>query len=100
MGVWRDNPNARKPYRGPGDLRIRFLPEFKKKKSGSASRLRQDLMRDGMAADEYIKAVVAANPGNVEVENLARNDLNYDVVAGFIEFFYQGPITKQHEPLG
>jgi hypothetical protein len=99
MGVWKDNPDARKPYLGPGDLQIRFLPGFRKKQNGSASRSRQDLMKDGMSADKYIKAVVAANPGNPKAENLARIDLNYDVVSGFIEFFYQRPIITQHAPL-
>jgi hypothetical protein len=100
MGVWENNPNARKPYRGPDDLHIRFLPGFKKKQYGSASRYRQDLMRDGMSAGEYIQAVIAANPGIAKVDDLARVDLNHDIVAGFIEFFYQRPITKQHAPLG
>ena len=99
MGVWKDNPNARKPYRGPGDLHIRFLPGFKKKRD--KSKARQDLMRDGMTADEYIQANVAASPTEiVKAEKLARVDLNHDVVAGLIEFFYQRPITKQCASLG
>jgi hypothetical protein len=36
-------------------------------------------MRDGMAADEYIQAVVAANPGDIKLDNWARVDLNHDV---------------------
>lgn len=99
MGVWKNNPDARKPYRGPGDLRIRILPGFKKKQNGSASRHRQDLMKNGMLVDQYIRAVVAADPGNVKADNLARVDLNHDIVAGFIEFVYQRPITKQHTSL-
>ena len=78
MGVWAKNPEARKPYQGPGDVRIRLLPH-KAKHSRSASQHRQRLMRDGMTANEFIEKVKA------DAERLARIDLSYDVVAGFIK---------------
>jgi hypothetical protein len=77
MGLSADNPQARKPYQGPGDVHIRILPH-KDKRSRSASRHRQRLMKDGMTADEFITAVKA------DAEHLARVDLSYDVFAGFI----------------
>jgi hypothetical protein len=41
MGVWAKYRDTRKPYRGPGNLQIRFLSGYKKKQNGSASRIRQ-----------------------------------------------------------
>jgi hypothetical protein len=78
MGVWANNPEARKPYHGPGDVRIRLLPH-KGKRPRSASQHRQRLMKDGMTANEFIEAVKA------DAERLARIDLSYDKVAGFID---------------
>lgn len=88
MGVWADNPEARKPYQGPGDVRIRLLPH-KGKRARSASQHRQRLMIDGMTANEFIEAVKA------DAERLARIDLTYDRVAGFIELVPNGARIKK-----
>jgi hypothetical protein len=50
-------------------------------------------MKNGMTADEFIDAVKA------DAEHLARVDLSYDVVAGFIELLPAGvALTKGVPP--
>jgi hypothetical protein len=91
MGLWADNPEVRKPYQGPGDVLIRILPH-KGKRSRSASRHRQRLMKDGMSADEFIAAVKA------DAEHLARVDLSHDVIAGFIALVPGDAIVTRRAP--